>query len=204
MHIVFEGIDGAGKTTQASLLCEKLARLNYTGVRLLEPTFAKYGLQIREQMARNEDRGQAAQDELFTLDRKEHVERKIKPLLDFIEKHPSFILVQDRYYLSAPAYQADDEDQMIARLREQQAIAPKPDSVILLDLPVEIALDRLRKTRESSTLFETSKFLEKVRQRYLFLADEGSESIEIVDGTQPPAEICDQVIGCLNLERLVV
>ena len=204
MFIVFEGIDGAGKTTQASLLCDRLARLYYTGIRLIEPTFGKYGLQIREQMTRNEDRGQAAQHELFTLDRRAHVERKIKPILDFIEKHPSFVLVQDRYYLSAPAYQADDEDQMIARLREQQAFAPKPDSVILLDLPVEIALDRLQASRESPSLFEATDLLEQVRQRYLWLADEGSESIEIVDVTQPPTEICDQVLGYLNLKPLAV
>ncbi len=202
MHIVFEGIDGAGKTTQASLLCDRLARLNYTGIRLIEPTFGQYGIQIREQMARNEDRGRAAQHELFTLDRKEHVERKIKPLLNLIQKHPPFVLVQDRYYLSAPAYQADDEEQMIAKLREQQAIAPRPDIVALLGLPVEIGLDRLHEVRESPTLFERSKILEAVRQRYLFLAGEGSERIEIVDATQSPAQISDQVLGYLDLDPL--
>lgn len=202
MYIVFEGIDGAGKMTLAATLCDRLTKCYYTGIQLSEPTYGKYGLEIRGQMARNEDRPREAQHELFTLDRREHVEKKIKPLLSFIEDNPSFVLVQDRYYLSAPAYQATSEAEMRARLKEQQAFAPKPDIVFLIDIPVEIAAQRMAERGKAATLFESAEALQEVRERYLFLASEGSERIEIIDGTKSAETLCDGIIERLDLEHL--
>ena len=202
MHIVFEGIDGAGKTTLAAMLCDGLAKCYYTGIRLSEPTYGKYGLEIRGQMERNENRPREAQHELFTLDRREHIEKKIKPLLSFVEDNPSFILVQDRYYLSAPAYQARGEDEMRAKLIEQQAFAPKPDIVFLINIPVDIAAQRMAERGKVVTLFESAEALQEVRERYLFLAREGSEQIEIMDGTQSAKTLCANVMERLNLEYL--
>ena len=202
MHIVFEGIDGSGKTTLAAALCRRLTRCYYTGIRISEPTYGKYGLEIRGQMARNENRPREAQHELFTMDRREHVETKINPLLSFIANNPSFILVQDRYYLSAPAYQATNEDEMRAKLKEQQGFAPKPDMVFLVDIPAEVAVERIRKNRKSATLVESAEKLPAVRQRYLFLASEGSERVEVIDGTQSPEILCEKVIESLDLEPL--
>lgn len=202
MHIVFEGIDGSGKTTLAAALCRRLTRCYYTGIRISEPTYGKYGREIRGQMARNENRPRDAQHELFTLDRREHVERKIKPLLSFIEDNPSFVLVQDRYYLSAPAYQATSEDEMRAKLKEQQGFAPKPAIVFLVDIPSEVAVERIRKSRKSATLFESAEALQEVRERYLFLVSEGSEPIEVIDGTLSPEILCERVIERLDLDQL--
>lgn len=201
-YIVFEGIDGAGKTTQASLLRERLRALDCTAISLTEPTYGKYGRMVREHMTKGDDISVERQRELFTLDRRQHVEQKIKPLLQFVRQNDSFVIIQHRYYLSAPAYQADGEAEMLALLREQQSFAPKPDIVFLLDLPPELAMDRLKERVGGKSLFEKPATLKKVRDRYLFLVNEGSEHIEIIDAVAAKDEVSESVLSILNLESI--
>ena len=201
-HIAFEGIDGAGKTTQVALLCDRLPRYYVTPVRLAEPTYGQYGARIREHVRKGDQISVERQRELFTLDRREHIERKINPLLQFVRKNDSFVIVQDRCYLSAPAYQADTEDSMLALLREQQAFSPKPDVIFLLDLPVQVAMERLGQRDNGKGLFEKSGFLEKARKRYMFLAGEGSERIEVLDGAEPAEQLSKRVLGYLDFKAL--
>ena len=198
-YIVFEGIDGAGKSTQVSLLCDRLQTLTYTTVRLVEPTYGQYGTRIRTIMNESQNLSIDKQRELFTLDRREHVERKIKPLLAFIEENDAFLIVQDRYYLSASAYQARSEDEMPALLREQQGFAPRPDVVFLLDVPVEIAMERLIKGGKKKSIFETPDLLDKIRGRYLTLAKEKSEPIQVIDATLLAEEVSQKVRDFLDL-----
>ncbi len=202
MYIAFEGIDGCGKTTQASLLCDRLPKLCYTGIRLVEPTYGRYGRRIREQLGRGRELERSAQHELFTKDRQDHVERKIRPLLQFVRDHPSFLIVQDRFYLSAPDYQAEDEAEMMEVLKEQQGLAPKPDMIFLLDVPVDVAIARLEDSGRPPSWFENADKLTRIRERYEFLSKQHSERIEVVDGTPSPAEVCESVLKTLNLNRL--
>lgn len=198
-YVVFEGIDGAGKSTQVSSLCDRQQKLSYTAIRLVEPTYGQYGMRIRAIMNEGEVLSIEKQRELFTLDRREHVERKINPLLAFIEENDAFFVVQDRYYLSASAYQARSEDEMPALLREQQSFAPRPDVVFLLDVPVEIAMERLIKAGRKKSIFETPDLLEKVRERYLALAKEKSEPIQVIDATLPAEEVSQTIRDFLDL-----
>lgn len=198
-YIVFEGIDGAGKSTQVSSLCDRLEKFSYTTVRLVEPTYGQYGRRIRTIMNEGEVLSIEKQRELFTLDRREHVERKINPLLAFIEENDAFFVVQDRYYLSASAYQARSEDEMHSVLSEQQSFAPKPDVVFLLDVPVEIAMERLIKAGKKKSIFEKPDQLEKIRGRYLTLAEEKSEPIQVIDASLPPEEVSQTIRGFLGL-----
>ena len=198
-YIVFEGIDGAGKSTQVSLLCDRLEILSCTAVRLVEPTYGQYGTRIRTLMNEGGNSSIERQRELFTLDRREHVERKIKPLLAFIEENDAFFIVQDRYYLSASAYQAGSEGEMPALLREQQSFAPRPDVVFLLDVPVEIAMERLIKAGKKKSIFETPDLLDKIRGRYLTLAKEKSEPIQVIDATLLAEEVSQKVRDFLDL-----
>lgn len=198
-YIVFEGIDGAGKSTQVSSLCDTLEKFSYTTVRLVEPTYGQYGTRIRALMNEGRNSSIERQRELFTLDRREHVERKIKPLLAFIEENDAFLIVQDRYYLSASAYQARSEDELPALLREQQSFAPRPDVVFLLDVPVEIAMERLVKAGKKKSIFETPDLLEEVRDRYLALEEEKSEPIQVIDASLPTEEVSQKIRQILGL-----
>ena len=201
-YIVFEGIDGAGKTTQASFLRERLRAHDCTAISLTEPTYGKYGRMVREHMTKGDDISVERQRELFTLDRRQHVEHKIKPLLQFVRQNDSFVIIQHRYYLSAPAYQADGEAEMLALLREQQSFAPKPDIVFLLDLPPELARGRMKERAGGKSVFERPATLKNVRDRYLFLANEGSEPIEVIDAAAAKNEVSESVLSILNLESI--
>ena len=124
-------------------------------------------------------------------------------MLEFVRDHQSFLIIQDRCYLSAPAYQAEDESQVLELLREQQAFAPKPDIIFLLDVLVDVAIARLKDSGRPPSWFENADKLTQIRERYEFLSKLRSERIEVVDGTRASAEVCESVLEILNLEHLV-
>ena len=88
---------------------------------------------------------------------------------------------------------------MHAVLSEQQSFAPRPDAVFLLDVPVETAMERLTKAGKKKSIFEKPDLLEKVRDRYLTLAGEKSEPIQVIDASLPPEEVSQKIREILGL-----
>lgn len=159
--IAIEGIDGAGKTTQSKLLCDKLAESGYVAMCLHEPTDGKWGKKIRD-LALNGRHKVSPEEEsdFFYFDRVEDVEKNIGPALQ--EKK---VVVMDRYYLSNVAYQGAMGLRPDSIERRNEKIAPKPDITIILDVNPEIALQRIRKGRdETPNHFERKKYLREVRE----------------------------------------
>ena len=201
MYLVLEGIDGAGKTTQSRLLSNCLQRMAYTAINLIEPTYGPHGRKIRALFDADADLEVAAQRDLLTADRRWHIQHKIAPALQFMQDNPSFVVVQERCYLSAPAYQTETDEEMIDRLHEQQAFSPKPDLILLLDLPSDTAVQRLRERGSVYSKFEKdASVLEAVRQRYLCLASEGSERIVVVDAEQSTQDVTDRLLQIVSLK----
>lgn len=155
--IVFEGLDGAGKTTQIRLLCERLQRAGYEVISLKEPTAGPWGQKIR-QMAQEGRHAVAPETELawFLKDRRQDVEQNIRPALARGQ-----IVVLDRYYFSTMAYQGasgfDPEDIQ----RRNEAFAPPPDLLFLLEIPPARGLARLQQTRRPDQ-FEQLDYLQRV------------------------------------------
>ena len=155
--IVFEGLDGAGKTTQLRLLYEYLCGQGHDAVRLREPTDGPWGQKLRQLMAHG--RGgvtPATELEWFLNDRREHVEQRIRPALDRKQ-----IVLLDRYYFSTVAYQGAlgcDLQDIQAR---NEAFAPPPDLLLLLELPPAVGWQRL-KQRGTPSHFERLDYLERV------------------------------------------
>jgi dTMP kinase len=139
---VVEGIDGTGKSTLAAGLHGRLVEEGYPAVLTFEPTNGPWGSELRESFSRKTRLSPEEELELFVLDRKEHVERVVRPALDRGE-----VVVCDRYYFSTIAYQgARGLD--VERIRmENEAFAPVPDLVILLQLTPESAVSRIREKR---------------------------------------------------------
>ena len=156
--IVFEGIDGTGKTTQIRLLNERLNKMGLDVVATREPTDGKYGLKIRQLFADRRSCSLQEELDLFIEDRKEHVQKVIQPALA-----AGKIVVSDRYYLSTAAYQGaagHDPDEIIAM---NEKFAPRPDLVLHLVLPVEESLHRIQHLRnETLNDFEKEESLRKV------------------------------------------
>src|SRR5580704_16749669 len=98
-YIVFEGIDGAGKSTQIRRLTDKLRELDVTPIELCEPTYGPEGQAIRRFLKSKELPPVKRQIELFTRDRRFHVRSRIRPLLALMKRHSQFAIVQHRYYL---------------------------------------------------------------------------------------------------------
>ena len=91
---------------------------------------------------------------------------------------------------------------MLEFLKEQQGLAPKPDLIVLLDVPVDVAIARLEGSGRPPSWFENADRLTRIRKRYEFLSKQHSERIEVVNGTPSPAEVCESVLKTINLDRL--
>jgi dTMP kinase len=200
MYVVFEGIDGCGKTSLARSISERLNLLNITPIRVQEPSRGRYGLQVRERMKTGVEPWDPELHRLFTLDRQDHVVKKIRPALELVRREPGFALIQDRGYLSAPAYQANDDGRIFEMLKEQRAIAPPPDRFFLINVPLEIAMTRLVKRSDRSAAFEQESFLEAVQRRYQKIGAAGVEPITQLNGTLEPQVLVDIVLGALKLK----
>ena len=179
-----EGIDGCGKSTQSKLLLEKLEGKGEKVIILKEPTKRPHGQKLWDVLHGKRKASNEEILELFVLDRKQHVEEKIQPALD-----DGTVVLMDRYYYSSMAYQVaggiDVED-----IREKHVFAPRPDVVLIFDLPVSVALERV-KGHSDADEFEKEEHLEKVREAYLDL--ENDPLVRIVDATGTPEEIFEDV-----------
>ena len=179
-----EGIDGCGKSTQSKLLLEKLEGEGEKVIILKEPTKRPHGQKLWDMLHGKRKATNEEILELFVLDRKQHVEEKIEPALD-----SGGVVLMDRYYYSSMAYQvAGGID--VEEIREKHEFAPKPDVVLIFDLPVSVALERV-KGHSDADEFEKEEHLEKVREAYLDL--ENDPLVRIVDATGTPEEIFGNV-----------
>ena len=179
-----EGIDGCGKSTQSKLLLEKLEGEGEKVIILKEPTKRPHGQKLWDVLHGKRKATNEEILELFVLDRIQHVEEKIQPALD-----DGTVILMDRYYYSSMAYQvAGGID--VEEIREKHVFAPKPDVVLIFDLPVSIALERV-KGHSDADEFEKEEHLEKVREAYLDL--ENDPLVRIVDATGTPEEIFENV-----------
>lgn len=133
---------------------------------LHEPTDGKWGRKIAELAKYGRYKIEAKTEfEFFHFDRIEDVKKNIKPSLK-----KKKIVIMDRYYLSSVAYQgARNLDPKFIEEKSEE-IAPRPNVAIILDLPAETALSRIRKKRNSEpNHFERAKYLEKVRSLFLMI-----------------------------------
>jgi len=179
-----EGIDGCGKSTQSKLLLEKLEEEGEKVIILKEPTKRPHGQKLWDVLHGKRKASNEEILELFVLDRKQHVEEKIQPALD-----DGTVVLMDRYYYSSMAYQvAGGID--VEEIRKKHVFAPKPDVVLIFDLPVSVALERV-KGHSDADEFEKEEHLEKVRVAYLDL--ENDPLVRIVDATGTPEEIFGNV-----------
>ena len=184
MLVNLEGIDGCGKSTQSELLKKKLEDIGDEVIILKEPTKRPHGQKLWDMLRGKRKATNEEILDLFVLDRTQHVEEKIQPALD-----DGTVVLMDRYYYSSMAYQvAGGIDVNV--IRERHAFAPKPDVVLIFDLPVTIALERVRGHSEADE-FEKEEHLEKVREAYLNLRSD--PLVRIVDSARAPEKIFEEV-----------
>ena len=193
MLIALEGIDGSGKTTIRQMMAQRLKEMGYNVVILSEPTDGPYGRKIR-QLAREFRRPSVEEElELFMKDRIEDVEKNIRPALERGD-----IIIIDRYYISNAAYQGARGMDPMEIIKRNEKFSPRPDITIILDIPPEIGLTRV-KGRGESDGFETLDYLKKVRDIYLSL--QKWDNAVVVDATRPLDEVFRHVASLVE-ERM--
>lgn len=156
MYIVFEGIDGAGKSTQIQMLKEWLEANGFRVETLVEPTDSEVGKLIRKILQRYDattERVQKTLGLLFAADR--------MLIMDKLNDE-SKIIISDRSFISSLAYQEPaDWIEVLNRY------AKKPDLLILLDLDVKTSVART----SGEDTFENEEFLTNVKANYLDLVE---------------------------------
>ncbi len=184
--IALEGVDGTGKSTQCGLLAEYLESAGYPVVRLREPTQGVWGQKIRKIL--REGRGDVTPEEelqYFINDRKEDVEQNIAPALERGE-----IVLIDRYYYSTAAYQGAlgfDPKQII---KDNEAFAPRPDLLLIIQVSLDESFRRIEQGRDSFSSFEKREYLEKVQKIFDTFAGDHIRRID----SDPPVEEVQQVL----------
>lgn len=188
--LVFEGIDGTGKTTQIRRLVDFLGNQGIPVIASREPTDGPWGRKMLDaaktgRMPVNEEL------ECFLADRREHVEQVILPAL-----HAGTTVVLDRYYISSMAYQGARGLDPAEIRRRNEAFAPVPDLVLWLDLPVEIALGRIGVRGEGTSAFEKRESLEACRRIFASLANE--PFMRRIQAAQEPDAVSQDVIAAVS------
>jgi dTMP kinase len=138
--IVFEGVDGCGKSTQSKMLGKWIEELSIPVHTSFEPTGERYGIELRALWQTGKRHDPSAELDLFRKDRMEHVQNLIGPNL--LSKS---VIILDRYYYSSIAYQGVRGDKSPEEIYSLMSdFAPTPDVTFLFDLEVDSALDRIR------------------------------------------------------------
>jgi dTMP kinase len=180
--IALEGIDGCGKSTQAHRLVDALLACGKPAATFREPGDTKYGRELRRVFVEGRDITPAEEMRLFLEDRRIDVRDNIEPALA-----AGTHVVMDRYYLSSVVYQGTLGLDPQAIRTANEAFAPRPDLTLILDLPVDTALQRIEASRGGANSFEGRAYLEDVRALYLEFARE--PGIETIAADQAPDDV---------------
>jgi len=193
--ITLEGIEGSGKTTQASRLRDSLAQAGIPVCLTREPGGSPLAERVRDLILRSgEPLEPRAELLLFLAARAEHVVRTIRPALDRGE-----VVVCDRFTDATLAYQGGGRtipEPFLTSLNEWATGGLKPDRTYLIDVPIELGLARAKQrtgTQPDRFESESRAFFEAVRTRYLEIARREPERIVVLRGTDPEEALAHQI-----------
>lgn len=159
--VVFEGIDGTGKSTQIQLLAQFLRARGIEVLTDFEPTRGPWGMKVREAARSGERLILEEEIDCLLQDRREHVRELIEPALE----KGTWVLL-DRYYLSMMAYQGASGASVEAIREWNEEFATVPDVAFWLDIPVEEALQRMGDRARDRDAFEKESFLAECSRIY--------------------------------------
>lgn len=190
LFVVFEGIDGAGKSTLSHSVAQKLEIKGWESVQLREPTHHGPGKKLRELLAGRAGAPPEDPEEeikLFIADREQDLRENILPAL-----RQNKIVLLDRYLYSSAAYQARGKISSLEILeRNYQAGFPLPHLLFYIHLPPHISMERIGRSRQSRDIFETQEQLAKIGRNYEVVLP--PEHIRL-DGREKPEKLRDEVL----------
>ena len=204
--ISFEGLDGAGKTTQITLLERWLDAQDIVYVSTREPGGTALGVEIRQILLNRPDLAitPLAEALLFQADRAQHFATLVLPAMQ-----AGKLVITDRCFDASIAYQGHARGvgiELVARLSMIATQGHIPDLTILLDLDPSLVHPRTDVSndqsglREDQTRFdkEAQEFHSKVREAFLVLARLYPERIKLLDASRPQEEIHEDILALVK------
>ena len=197
--IVFEGIDGAGKSTQVALIKKRLEESGRRVALTAEPTELESGKALREVLSGRVKKSECEMATMFVLDRIAHnkADGGIAELCD-----SGIDVISDRYYYSTLAYQGQTTDYgWVKAMNVDCPEIRRPDLCIYLDLLPEQSLERIRARGEAVEIYENAERLARVRNAFLSVIDDlcrDGEKIFIVDAARSPEEISEEIFKIIS------
>ena len=190
--VVFEGIDGCGKSTALEALDDYIWKKTLDSIRLgTEPTGFASGELVRKALGgKLEGISSETLLGMFLADRAIHQNE-----ISIATVRKDWYLC-DRYIYSNMAYNAKDDEDM-KRIEELNSKFIQPDVVFYIDTPVEICLDRIARRNGKKEIFENKEKLTEVKRRYDMIADSGK--MIRIDGTLSERNVLEEILKVLNL-----
>lgn len=197
--IVFEGIDGAGKTTQIELLTRRLQEAGRRVHRTAEPTESVSGGLLRDALGGISKRTPTELAALFVLDRIFHNTNPVSGIEVMLAQ--GIDVICDRYYYSSLAYQGSETDEQW--VRDMNLNCPdirRPDICIFLDLTPAQSMERIGKGRITVEIYENEERLTRVREQFFRALDSLKETdrICVVNAARPIEEIHEEIAALVE------
>ena len=189
--IVFEGIDGSGKSTQIELLRQSLIDDGHDPLVTQEPDGTPLGEAAGRWLRGYPNLSPLTEFLLFEATRAEHVEKVIQPALN-----SKRIVLCDRFSPSTMAYQSYGrglDAKTVEDINRLAAGGLQPTQIVFLDVPIEAALSRKESTKLDQFEKQNLDFYQRVRQGYLELAAKNPETWLTLDGTLPADAIAESI-----------
>ncbi len=194
--IVFEGLDGSGKSTQLRMLEQRLLALGRAVWRTAEPTGGDVGRYIRKALSGETPCSTSILAALFLADRIAHNE-EISAHLAAGED-----VICDRYYYSSLAYQGPGTDpDWVADMNRRCPAIGKPDLCVFLDVDYRRCKERLDAGRDMLEIYERDLgFMEATRSAFLavFRRYEGEDRIAVVNADRDLGGVAEEIFGTVR------
>ena len=194
--IVFEGIDGSGKSTQIKKISKRLDALDFNVYSTFEPTDGPIGSLIRQMLSGKIATDQRTIASLFAADRTDHLLNKATGIRHKVDQGE--IVLCDRYYFSSYAYHAQYINmKWVIHANSLNAEILRPDLTIFIDVDPEICFERIKSSRSNFEMYEKMDIMKKVRTNYFKAFDilRDQEKIAIIDGNTTMEIVEEEILN---------
>ena len=193
--IVFEGIDGAGKTTQINLLANYLREQGRAVYCTAEPTESVSGGLLRDALSGVSRRTVCEMAAMFVFDRINHNVNPVNGIQKMLAD--GFDVICDRYYYSSLAYQGSGTDpEWVGNMNLNCPEIMRPDVCIFLDLTPEQSMARINRGRATQEIYENEEKLTQVRNQFYRVFEDlkDRDHIQVVNAYRTVEEIHADIV----------
>ena len=197
--IVFEGIDGAGKTTQINLLANYLREQGRAVYCTAEPTESVSGGLLRDALSGATRRTICEMAAMFVFDRINHNVNPVNGIQKMLAE--GFDVICDRYYYSSLAYQGSGTDpEWVGNMNLNCPEIMRPDVCIFLDLTPEQSMARINRNRATQEIYENEEKLTQVRNQFYRVFEDlkDRDNIQVVNAYRSVEEIHQDIVALVK------